>query len=130
MQTEGENKISSPEEELEALRKRVAELESVSSGKEKPEAIKEAIKEHAEKNPKEVFSPEFIVSEEESKEHAEKISGYSPEKDHEEVINDLLEIAKDKGVYNAVSIAKNLDPHLEDDFHDALVKHFQNIKNR
>jgi flagellar biosynthesis regulator FlbT len=121
-----EIKFNSPEEEIAALRKKIFE---------RPEAAKEVLREHTEKNPEDVLSDIHRLQPEEIKTHAEKIKEDSVGKeDSHEVYNrqvlQLLQLAQDKGVLNAVSIAKKIDdPHLEDDFHDALIKYLQSVKN-
>ena len=124
------------ESEIEYLKQRIAELEKQSVGKERPEIIKEAIKEHVEKQP-EQFSgavrqlADMKFSHQEIQTHSQKVSGLkSEEAGHNNQVTELLQIAHDKGILNAVSVARATDdPHLEDEFHDALVKYFQNIKN-
>lgn len=47
------------------------------------------------------------------------------EKQHEEEINALVQIAFDKGIAAAIEAAKaKNDPHILDDFHDALIDRF------
>lgn len=47
------------------------------------------------------------------------------EKQHEEEINALVQIAFDKGIAVAIESAKaKNDPHILDDFHDALIDRF------
>lgn len=115
-------------EEIEMLKKRIAELEAVSAGKERPEIIKEVLKEHLEKN---ILPESQRMPEVEIKKEAQRISNLKIEAEpHQRQILELLQIAQDKGVFNVLSIVKNLnDPHLEDDFHAALIQYFQNIKN-
>ena len=121
-------KIRSAQSEIEMLKKRIVELEAVSSGKERPEIIKEALKEHAEKIPEEILTEEHRLPAEEIKKQAERIGGLKNEEEpHQRQVLELLQISQDKGILNAISIVKQLDPHLEDDFHDALVKYFQNV---
>ncbi|MBU2219310.1 hypothetical protein KJ750_01195 [Patescibacteria group bacterium] len=126
MQPEGENKIGSAGEEIESLRKRIAELETVSQNKERTEVIKEAIKEHVGKSPEEFLAEGNRFTQQEIKQHAQKIGDTSVEKQHQEQILELMQIAQSKGILNAVSVIKRLnDPYLEDEFHGALVKYFQ-----
>ncbi|MBI4692026.1 MAG: hypothetical protein HY773_01085 [Candidatus Terrybacteria bacterium] len=127
----GAEKIESAEQEIEALKKRITELEAASVGKERPEIIREAIKEHAEKIPKEILGEPHRLLPEEIKAQAERISGLkTAEEPHQRQVAELLQFAQDKGILNAVSIIKEInDPHLEDDFHDALAQFFQGIKN-
>jgi hypothetical protein len=123
-------KIGSVQSEIEILKKRIAELEAISSGKERPEIIKEAIKEHAEKIPEEVLTEEHRLPAEEIKKQAERIGGLKNEEEpHQRQVLELLQLSQDKGILSAISIAKQLDPHLEDDFHDALVKYLSGMKN-
>lgn len=127
---EGEKKISSAEQEIEMLRKRIAELESVAAGKERHEIIKEAIKEHREKIPEQVLSQDYQMPREHLEQHAKRISDLSQEPEHQRHIHELLRIADEKGVLNAISIVEKInDPHLEDDFHDALIRHLQETHN-
>lgn len=126
MQPEGENKIGSAGEEIESLRKRIAELETVSQNKERTEAIKEAIKEHSGKSPEEFLAEGHRFTQQEIEQHAQKIGDISVEKQHQEQILELMQIAQSKGILNAVSVIKRLnDPYLEDEFHVALIKYFQ-----
>jgi len=129
MQPEGENKIGSAGEEIESLRKRIAELETVSQNKEITEVIKEAIKEHSGKSPEEFLAQGNRFTQQEIEQHAQKIGDAgdeSIERQHQEQVLELMQISQSKGILNAVSVIKRLnDPHLEDEFHAALVKYFQ-----
>ncbi|MFA4890282.1 MAG: hypothetical protein WC587_01455 [Candidatus Paceibacterota bacterium] len=119
------------ESEIEYLKQRIAELEKQDVNKEKPEIIKEAINEHVEKQPKEFSGAEQKFSQQEIQARSQKISEMkSGEAGHNDQVAELLQIAHDKGILNAVSVVRATDdPHLEDEFHDALVKYFQNVKN-
>ncbi|HEY4497343.1 MAG TPA: hypothetical protein VJC20_01125 [Candidatus Paceibacterota bacterium] len=47
------------------------------------------------------------------------------EKEHEHIIEELVAIALTKSIFSAIAVAKKLkNPHLLDDFHDALVDHY------
>jgi hypothetical protein len=118
----GEIKIESTQQEIEILKKRIAELES-------PEAVKEAIKEHAEKPPEKILAEGYRLASDEIKKQAERILGLKTEEDpHQRQVLELLQLAQEKGILNVVSIVKQLNnPHLEDDFHAALIKYFQNV---
>lgn len=130
MQTEGENRIGSAQEELAMLRKRIAELESDNSGREKHEIVGEAIKEYTGKMPEEILHPEKTISSQEVGEHAERIKNIKSEDAHRDKITALMQMVHDKGILNTVSVIKNInDPHLEDDFHQALVKYFKGLDN-
>ena len=119
------------ESEIEYLKQRIAELEKQAVDKEKPEIVREVIKEHVEKRAEQFLSSEQKFSQQEIQAHSQKVSELkSEESGHSNQVAELLQIAHDKGILNAVSVAKATDdPHLEDEFHDALVKYFQNVKN-
>jgi len=118
----GEIKIESAQQEIEILKKRIAELES-------PEAVKEAIKEHTEKPPEKILTEGYRFASDEIKKQTERIAGFREvEESHQRQILELLQLAQEKGILNAVSVVKQLNnPHLEDDFHAALIKYFQNV---
>lgn len=132
MQPEGENKnkIGSAVEEIEGLKKRIAELETASQDKKRAEVIKEVIQEHAGKSPEEFLAEGHRFSDEEIEQNARKVEDMFVEKQHQGQVLELMQIAQSKGILNAVSIINHIkDPHLEDEFHDALIKYFQNIHN-
>lgn len=124
-------KFGSAQQEIEALKKRITELEIASVGKKRTEIIREALREHVEKKPEEILAEPHRLQPEEVKAQAERISGLkTAEEPHQRQVAELLQFAQEKGVLNAVSIIKEIDdPHLEDDFHDGLVQFFQGIKN-
>lgn len=133
---EESGKIELSQSEIEMLKKRIAELELSSGNKERPEIIREAIKEHIEKTPEHVLTESQRIAPAEAKERAERIaalklsSNRTEAETHQRQILELLQIAQDKGILNAISIIRHLDnPHLEDDFHDALIKYFQGAYN-
>jgi metal-responsive CopG/Arc/MetJ family transcriptional regulator len=133
---EANEKNESAGQEIEALKKRIAELELFSGDKERSEIIREAIKERIEKTPESVLAENQRFAPAEAKERAERIAALkfsSRETEveaHQRQILELLQIAQNKGILNAIAIIRHLDdPHLEDDFHDALVKYFQSAYN-
>ena len=131
MQLENENKIMTPEEELDILKKRITQLEAntekegLEKGRE--ELTKKAIREHAEQKPEEILDKKYIISKEEVRRDAERIAKLSGiESLHEKKMRELLQIVEDRGILNAITIVRDLkDPHLEDDFHDSLVAYLQ-----
>lgn len=47
------------------------------------------------------------------------------EKEHEHIIQELVALSLTKSIFSAIAVAKKLkNPHLLDDFHDALVDHY------
>lgn len=134
---ETEEKIGSAQAEIDLLKKRIAELEASPSSKKETDIVREVIKEHIEKKPEQILEEKHRIQTEEIKRETERISGLktglslgSQDEPHQRQVLELLQYAQSKGVLNATAIVKNIgDPHLEDDFHDALVKFFQGIKN-
>jgi len=124
----GEIKIETTEQEIEMLKKRIAELETTST-KELPEIIKEVLREHTEKVPEQVLAENQRLTPIEIKKQTERIIGLKEENEtHQRQILELLQLAQEKGILNAISVVKQLNnPHLEDDFHAALIKLFQNV---
>lgn len=124
------NGFSSPEEELEYLRAKVAEKEAVLAHRdgidlgnndfEKSRATKRAIKEYATEPPDEVLEPQYAIADYESSGMA---LGLEPE-DHDKQVDELLWVAHTRGIKNALTVAQKLNnPHLEDDFHRVLVQY-------
>lgn len=126
-----EIKFESAQQEIETLKRRIAELETGSGGKKRLEIIREAIKEHLERPSERILKEEHRLQPEEVKAQAERISGMKTEAEpHQRQVAELLQFAQEKGILNAVFVIKEIDdPHLEDDFHDGLVQFFQGIKN-
>jgi hypothetical protein len=124
-----ENKISNGVEEIEMLRKRIAELEAV-SGREKEAVVKEVLKEHIENPAEQVLAEKPKMASGEIGERAERLTNIAvahEEDPHQRQILELLQFVQDKGVLNAMAIVKRMnDPHLEDDFHAALINYFKN----
>ena len=47
------------------------------------------------------------------------------EKEHEHIVQELVALSLTKGIFVAIAVAKKLkNPHLLDDFHDALGDHY------
>lgn len=100
------------EEQLEAKKKEV--MESGESRREK-EMAKEVVEEHAQKA---VASDDYQIPEEEIEKHKSEIEKES----HSKQVEQLLHIANEKGIINAIAVARKLNnPHLLDDFHDRIV---------
>jgi predicted nuclease with TOPRIM domain len=87
-------------EEIEMLKKRIAELEATSA-KERPEIIKEALKEHIEKPPEQVLAESQRMAPEEIKKQAERILGLKTEEEpHQRQVLELLQLFQEKGILN------------------------------
>lgn len=112
------------------MRRKIASVENLSgeeqSGQRK-ETIKQILREHTAKDPRDVLKNEHVMADEEKEKHAEEIKfmGHGDQK-HQEQIEGLLALARERGILNAVSVLNKMDsPHLWDDFHDALAFFFQ-----
>ncbi|MFH0803735.1 MAG: type IV secretory system conjugative DNA transfer family protein [Candidatus Tagabacteria bacterium] len=123
MALETEPKFSSPQEEVEWLKQRIqeklTEAEKAKETKPQMEAAKEAVKEHIARPPEKTLAPEYKISEEEA---GAKVLELKPEP-HDRQIEELLGVLEEKGILNAVSVCRKLDPHLEDDFHRVLIQY-------
>ncbi len=128
-----ETRFVSPEQEIAILKQRVAELESGPEPINRQEIIGQAIKEHVEETQKAAIASGQEIPSEVVKANAEKVAALSPEekaeKLHEDQIQELLQIAREKGLAEAVSVVKEMDPYLLDHFHDVLVAEFQKAQN-
>ncbi len=122
--------FNSPQEELEYLRARVAEHEKVSDHPdglplgenelETTRAHKRAVKEYAATPQEEVLTEQYAMGEYES---AGVAIGLEAEP-HDRQVDELLVIARDRGIKNALTVAQKMkNPHLEDDFHRVLVQY-------
>ncbi len=123
MVLETEPKFSSPQEEVEWLKQRIqeklTEAEKAKETKPPMEAAKEAVKEHMARPPEKTLAPEYKISEEEA---GAKVLELKPEP-HDRQIEERLGVLEEKGILNAVSVCRKLDPHLEDDFHRVLIQY-------
>src|SRR3989344_5422710 len=117
-------KFTSPEEELAYLRERVAEKErELELPKDKIESeriAKREIAEYADVPAAKILHETVIMAEHETVRHVLKLD---PEA-HDTQLDGLLAIVAERGIKNALSVAARLkNPHLEDDFHRALVRY-------
>ncbi|PIR70512.1 MAG: hypothetical protein COU46_01070 [Candidatus Niyogibacteria bacterium CG10_big_fil_rev_8_21_14_0_10_42_19] len=116
-----ENPLSSPEEEIswleQELRERKKKLGSSAGEKERFNATKEILKEAGE-SPDEVISENYRLKPEEVEKHTHALADES----HHKQIDELLSIAGEHGLLNALKVVRKLNnPHLTDDFHDRLI---------
>lgn len=124
MPLEAEQKFTSPEEEIEWLKRRLREkLEREKireGGAEEKKAAEEVLKEYTFKPPEKILTPKYQLSE---KEVGERVLELKPEA-HDRQMEELLGILEEKGVLNAVSVCRQMqNPHLEDDFHRVLAQY-------
>ncbi len=104
----------------------MTELGQASGGKEKKEeeikkeAAKVVLKEYTALPPEHVLAPSYVISEEETSGRVLELKSET----HDKQMEELLGILGAKGISNAVSVARHLGPHIEDDFHRVLVQVF------
>ena len=118
-------RFSTPAEELEFLREKVASHEQESNNIEqipKEETISKQIHEYKKEKPETVLEENYKLPE---KQEDEIVLKLSPE-EHDDKMAELLGILQEKGIKNAMSIvAKMADAHIEDDFHRFLVEYIK-----
>ncbi len=117
-------KFKTPEEELAYLRERVREkeqeLEVTPSQFETERIAKREIAQYAEEPTATILHEQVIMAEHETMRQLLKLE---PE-EHDKQLDGLLDIVAQQGIKNALSVAARLkNPHLEDDFHRALVRY-------
>ncbi len=119
-----ESKFTSAEEEIAYLREQVAlkekALEVASNDFEKDRIAKREVREYADTAPATILHETVIMPEHETVRNILKLE---PET-HDVQLDGLLDIVATRGIRNALSVAARLkNPHLEDDFHRALVRY-------
>ena len=126
---EGKN-FSSAEEELKYLKEMISQKEAIlTSHPESPEhakemenIISEEIKDYSTADAQKVLHEDFIVPESKTQ---EIILDLTPET-HDKKMEELLSIMLEKGILNAINIAKGFgNPHVEGDFHRFLVEYIK-----
>jgi hypothetical protein len=108
-----------PETEAEKLREEIAEI---------PEKAKEIVEEHLRQDPERVYEPSYLIPKEQRDVIAKEIKDPSFREKREQ-LGELLRLVETKGILPVVDIVKNLDPSLEDEFHDLLVQYLREEKN-
>ena len=117
-------RFSSPEEEIAFLRGRIADTEKELLGKNyeisKETIVAEEISKYRGLLPEQVLHETAQLAEHDIE---SIVLNLTPEK-HDSKIEQLIDLARRKGVKNALSVLSALrDPHLEDDFHKFLVQY-------
>jgi hypothetical protein len=117
-------RFRTPEEELAYLRQRVAqqqeELDTHGNEFERDRVLRREIRHYADMPPATVLHESVVLPEHETLTRALKLE---PET-HDKQIDALLAMIAQHGIKNALSIAmRSKNPHLEDDFHRALVRY-------
>ncbi len=117
-------RFKSPEEEIAYLRQRVADqeraLEVPSNSFESERIAKRELAAYADTPSARILHETVIMPEHET---IREILKLEPE-EHDKQLDGLLDIVAKNGIRNALSVAARLkNPHLEDDFHRALVRY-------
>ncbi len=125
-----EQPFSSTQEELAFLRQRIANMEKQFESVNKQEIThenqkeitKEEIKQYASLRPEETLARGTVIPE---MMRDEIVLELRPES-HDEKMAELISIAMEKGISNAIDIAEKLeDEHINDDFHRFLVEYLR-----
>lgn len=111
--------FKTPQEEVKWLERQLEQKkkEALEAGLEREH--KELAREVLEKHVQTATPPtDYQISEEE----AEELRSAIEKESHAKQVEELLRIADEKGILNAISVARKLDnEHLLDDFHDRIV---------
>ncbi len=127
-----DNRFSSPQEELEYLRAKVAHQEKLQAHPdnldlggnkfESDRAHKRVIKDYSVEPVQNVLQDDYAMGEYES---AGVAIGLEQE-EHDRQIDELLALARDRGIKNALIVAKKIgNHHIEDDLHRILAQYVQ-----
>jgi len=116
--------FSTPAEEMGHFRKRIEEKEEATRGRgfspESERIVRDEAISYGQEVPKEVLPKKYKLKEEKS---AGELLGLSRE-EHDKKIKELLDVLELKGLKNTLTILEKMNnPHLEDDFHRALVQY-------
>ena len=120
MPTTPEQSFTSPQEEIEWLKQQLeTKKEAYRQNheiKEDSEISKEVLRETSE-IPEAKIQEAYKLDDEKMQTHVHALT----EEPHHRQIDELMNIARQSGILNAVRIARKLGPHLLDDFHDRII---------
>ncbi len=121
-------KFSSPEEEINFLRERIASRERELGGSSietsKEEIASEAIRDYRSLPKEKILTPSHSMSEEKSDAIVLRLK---PE-NHDSTMEELLAILLEKGIKNALAVVEKLkNPHIDDDFHRFLIQYLISV---
>ncbi len=115
--------FASVEEEIQYLRKELAEKERIhnpENSQEREQLAHEVIREYKELPLEKVVVPEKAVTPEE----AEGIVLNLKPEEHDHIIEEIYSFMLERGIRNAIELVLNMDnPHIEDDFHRFIVQY-------
>lgn len=116
-----QEQIKALEAELEAKKREAA---TAGEQKESQEMIKEVIRDIAQ----EKIIPSLPLSTLSAASDDQQKIAELKEKEHEHIIQELIDMAISQDVYKAIKMAVALkNPHLEDEFHDKLATYFDKL---
>jgi len=124
---EGVPKFSTPEEEIAYLRGQIAarERDLLSRNPEMDNADVETIAKH-ELREYGSFTPKAILEKEHQLSEAELVTSVSQVEISSNKAEEIMQIALEKGIYNALSVLEKFDnAHLTDDVHRRLIEHIK-----
>jgi hypothetical protein len=114
--------FKSKEEEISALYSRIEEIKKKEGAENHEEASLKAVREHISQPIEQAARPEYALKEKEEKEIQSQLFDLPPEA-HDAKVLKLLYLAEEKGILNALNVARKLNnPHLLDDFERALAR--------
>ncbi len=126
--------IKSLEEEIRLLEEKLAARKTEGAPREEKEVFREVLREHVEDAKDAVARKPLSEKPDVSSIPGASLHDYAAqitqkkdetEDEHKQQVDALVEIALTKGVLEAVNVARHLEnPHLLDDFHDALVDEY------
>ena len=119
-------KFTNPKDEIEFLRRQLAEKEAQAEKLEVPverqDIAEHVVEQYKDMHTHEVLDDDFKHSDEESQGIALRLS---PEA-HDDTMAELYGIMSEKGIKNALDVIDRMDnPHIDDDFHRFLVQYLQ-----
>ena len=118
--------FSSPEEELQYLRQVIAGKEqaalSIGEKKDREALIAQELSSYSSQQVDRVLHEHYKIPDQEKREIVLELT---PEP-HDKKIEELLAILYERGVLNAISVARAMNnPHIDDDFHRFLVEYIK-----
>jgi hypothetical protein len=121
-----EKSFTNPEDEISHLRKLIAEkekdLEAIGLKKESLVPAKETLAQYKSAPAATVLHPEYEIKSEE----IEKIVIKLAPEEHDKQINELVTLAKEKGIKNALSVVEKMaNFHITDDFHRFMAEYLK-----
>lgn len=106
--------------EIENLRERILKLDNKPEKEATPEKAEERIKKEIKSHLQELQQVSASAMPLQLRDEADEIKKMEPNQQ----VGALISLVFEKGLKQAVSIAKNLDPAIQDEFHDILIDRY------